>query len=555
MRKLFKKIVCLGLAAMLALPLTACGKGEKDQNTGEVTDTTKDQGDTENSDANEVKEFNVFAGISTMSPDNSEKTLVKEMNEKMGVTINWNCIAGDDALTERKNVLFATAVDLPDALMGAKLSDYELNTYGGQGLLIPLNNYINEETMPNLMKLIAKRPQLLSTCTMPDGNIYGLPGIGEMGFENSDGNTYYIGAITQFTSINKEWLDNLGLAVPTTIDELHDVLVAFRDEDANGNGDKNDEIPLSFMYNNWCAGMTTLFSAFGFTDYNDQHRVVEDGVVKFNAARDEYKEAMAYFHKWYEEGLIDLEVFSQEASQYIAKGQNTDAILGCFTWWEIPEVVGYDRAASYTYLPFLTDSEGNSGVNLNDQGTTGHGSFSVTNTCKNPELLLKWIDQLYDPLNSMQAIYGPIGEFFAETPDSKGVYTTRELAENETEGDLKAKLELWGPVAQLSEDYGTYYYMEARAQQRLDDLRDFWFKNVSNYEYYPSVTFTVEETEIINDKISDIKQYVSETGARWLTDGGVEEEWDDYVKQLDAMGLQDVIKCWQDAYDRYMTVK
>lgn len=547
MKKVFKKAVCLGLVTVMTLSLAACNKGgDKAQPTGK------------DSKVEEVKEFDIFAGISATSPDNSEKTLIKQMNETMGVKINWNCVAGDaftGPLTERKNLLFATAEDLPDAVMGAAMSDYELITYGAQGLLMPLNDYINKDTMPNLMNLIEKRPELLSTCTMPDGKIYGLPSVTEMGFENAKGSTSYIGAIPQFTAINQEWLNNLGLEMPTTIDELHDVLVAFKEKDANGNGDPNDEIPLSFMYDNWCAGMTSLFSAFGFTDYNDQHRVLVDGKVLYNPNREEYKKAMTYFNTWFKEGLIDLEVFSQDASQYIAKGKSKDPILGCFAWWEIPEVVGPDRAEMYTYLPFLTDKDGNSKVNLNEQPTTVHDAFSVTKECENPELLLKWVDQLYAPENSMQAIYGPIGEFFATEPDEKGVYLTKELTENESEGELKAKLEIYGPKAQLAEDYGTYYYMEERAQQRLDDLRDFWFKNVDNYESYPSVTYTVEETELINDKMGDIKQYVAETSSRWLKDGGVEEEWDAYVAQLDKMGIQEVVKCWQDAYDRSLAVK
>lgn len=47
-------------------------------------------------------------------------------------------------------------------------------------------------------------------------------------------------------------------------------------------------------------------------------------------------------------------------------------------------------------------------MNLNEMGTTGRDKFSVTKACKNPELLLKWVDQMYDPIISMQAIYGPI---------------------------------------------------------------------------------------------------------------------------------------------------
>lgn len=537
MRKNMKKAVSVLLAATMVVSTMGCSGSAKDSKSTDETGA-------------EAASFKIFAGISALSADNSEKTLIKKMNEEMGVTIDWNCVAGD-TLTEKKNLILNTGTDLPDAIMGATLTDYELITYGGSGLLISLEEYINEETMPNLMSVLKERPEVLATCTMPDGHIYSLPSISEMGFTYSDGNDYYIGAIPQFTAINTDWLKAVNMEMPTTIDELHDVLVAFKEQDCNGNGDPDDEIPLSFMWGNWCAGMTTLFSAFGFTDYNDQHRAIDDGTVYYQATSENYKNAIAYFHQWYKEGLIDIEVFSQDASQYIAKGAAEDARLGVFTWWEIPEVVGYDRAASYEYLPVLTDAAGNSGVNLNEMGTTAHSNFAVTKECTNPELILKWVDQLYDPINSMQAIYGPIGEFFAEQPDENGVYTVKELAEGESEGELKSKLEIYGPTRQLAEDFGTYYYMEERAQKRLDDLNNFWFQYVTDFEYYPTVTYTLEETETINEYISDILAYTSETSARWLTDGGIEEEWDTYTQTLDKMGLQKVIKAWQDAYDRY----
>ena len=541
-KKIVKKSLCLGLAAAMLVSVPGCSKGTK----GSEIDTS-------------VREFNILAGISPMSPNNSEKTLVKQLNEAMDVTINWECV-NEDLLTERKNLIFGAGTNLPDALMGAALTDYELITNGGHGTLIALDQYINEETMPNLMKVLEKRPNLLASCTMPDGNVYSLPDIGEMSFIYEDGNAYTIGSIPQFVSINKQWLDNLNLEMPKTIDELHDVLVAFRDQDANGNGDPTDEIPLSFMNGHWCAGMGSLYSAFGFTNYadtfkgdnnlGDNYRAVEDGKVVFNAAREGYKEAMIYFHKWFEEGLIDLEVFSQDESQYIAKGNGADARLGVFTWWEKPEVVGV-HASEYEYLPFLTDENGNWDVNLNEWATSAHGKFAVTKACKNPELLLKWVDQLYDPYNSMQAIYGPIGEFFAAEPDENGVYVTRELKAGETEGELKGKLELYGPYAQLAEDFGTIYYMEDRAQERLDDLKNFWFKYVKNTEYFPTVTFTLEETQIINEKMEDITSFVAEKTANWLKNGGVEEEWESYLAQLDKMGLQEVLAVWQAAYDRY----
>lgn len=535
MRKQRKKMVALGLVACIALSTAACGKSG---------------GGNDESQTN----FKIFAEVSPLSPDNSEKELVKEMNEAMGVTVEWNCVSGD-TLTEKKNLILNSGSDLPDAFMSAKLSDNELITYGSKGLLIALEDYINEETMPNLSAIVKKRPDLLATATMPDGHIYGLPGISEMGYVDEEGTYIGIGAIPQFTAINEDWLNTVGMEMPSTIDELHDVLVAFKENDVNGNGDATDEIPLSFIFpenkGSWCAGMTTLFAPFGFTDYNADHRAIENGKVYYQAATDNYKAAISYYHDWFAEGLIDIEVFSQDSSQYIAKGNGEDPRLGVFVWWEIPEVVGSERAESYEYLPILEGKDGTYHVNLNECGTTGHDKFSITKACGNPELLLKWVDQMYEPLMSMQAIYGPIGTYWTEEPDENGCYSMRELAEGETAGELKSKNELLGPTAQLSEDYGTYYYLEERAQARIDDTRDFWFQYVDSTEYYPTVVYTAEEIELINDKLSDIKTLTEEKTAHWLRDGGIEEEWDQYLTDLNNIGLTEVVAAWQTAYDRY----
>jgi len=545
MRKLMKKVMSIMLAVAMALSMTACGGSQKPESTGD------------SNAEGAVTKFEIFAGVGSLSPDNSEKPVIQQMNEGMGVSIDWTCVSGD-ALVEKKNLVLNAGSNLPDAFMGADLTDYELITNGSNGIFISLEDYINEETMPNLSQVIKERPELLATCTMPDGHIYSLPTVTEMGFTYSDGNEYQIGAIPQFMAINMQWLDAVNMDMPTTIDELHDVLVAFKENDCNGNGDPTDEIPLSFEWGHWCADMGSLFSAFGFTDYTsnkdvngkESHRAIEDGKVYYQSATENYKEAMIYFHQWYEEGLIDIEIFSQEDSQYIAKGSGDDARLGVFSWWEIAEVVG-DNVDQYEYLTFLSDADGNLGVNLNEQPTTKHEQFAVTSTCENPELLMKWIDQVYEPVLSMQAVYGPIGEYFESEPDDNGVYV--ETAE--AGGDLKARTELKGPFRQMSSDFGTYYYMEARAQERIDDLKNIWFEKVDNLEYYPSVVYSLEEIDIVNEHISDLNTYVTETSANWIIYGGIEEEWDGYIKTLESNGMNEVVSAWQSAYDRYQENK
>lgn len=563
MKDIWKRLTALTLVLVLVAGLTACTGGDN-SNSGSSSQggSSSSEGSAADSstastpdDGEKQTSFKIFAGVSELSPDNSEKPIVQQMNEAKGITIEWNCVSGD-TLTEKKNLMLnAGSGSMPDAFMAAQLKDAEIMTCGTKGLFIPLEDYINEETMPNLMSVLEERPDALAACTMPDGHIYTLPNFAEMGFEYKDGNTYEIASIPQFTCINTKWLKAVNKEMPKTIDELHDVLVEFKNQDVNGNGDPNDEIPLSFIFpwdnGAWCANMTTLWAPFGCTDYNEDHRAIKDGKVYYQAASEEYKNALAYFHGWFEEGLIDIEVFSQDSSQYIAKGNGEDARLGTFVWWEIPEVVGYDRAEDYAYLPVLDGPDGTHHVNLNETSTVSRDQFAVTSACKDPKTLLNWVDQMYDPMISMQCNYGPIGVFFDETPDEKGVYKTIELKEGETEGELKSKSELLGPTRQLTEDYGKYFYLEARAQQRLDDLRDFWFNYVDSTESYPNVVYTEEEIDVINDRLSDLKSFTEERASHWLRDGGIEAEWDQYLKDLDSMGLQDVVGAWQSAYDRY----
>ncbi len=544
MKKTAKKIVVATLlASLLMTQLSAC--------------TQDDTGDTEGTGDTDVSqtEFSIFAGVSALSPSNEEKEIVTLMNEAMDVSIVWDCATGD-ALTERKNLLLGTN-DLPDAFMAAGITDYELTTYGENGSFIALNDYINENTMPNLTAVLEQRPDALAAVTMPDGNIYSLPQITEMGFTHTDGEIYGIGSVPQFTVINTDWLAQLDMEMPQTIDDLYNVLKAFKENDMNGNGDTTDEIPLSFIFPEdngaWCAGMGTFFAPFGFTDYNMNHTAVEDGEVVYQAMREEYKEAIAYYSTWYQEGLIDIEVFTQDATAYIAKGANEEVILGSYVWWEIPEVVGADRADSYGYIPFLEGADGTLDVNVNAQGTVGRGRFVVTSECDNPELLLQWIDQMYEPTISMQAMYGPIGVFFEETPDENGVYVNAAPPEGMTEGEMKSTYELQGVLAQLNEHYGSLYYMEDRAQERLVDLETVWFPDITDLSYFPTnVVYSLEEVDVINDNLEDIKDYTDEMAAKWLTQGGIEEDWDTYVAQLESMGIYEVISAQQAAYDRYM---
>ena len=175
-------------------------------------------------------EFIVLSGISALSTGYDNNPVLLDLQEKAGIKITWD--TWSDSLGEVVGTRISgnAASKTPiDAFQAVGFSNYDLMRYGEAGTFIDLTPYITPEIMPNLSAILDKHPEVRAAITM-DGKIYGLPAGEQMttlgiGREKS----YSIFCIPEFSMINKVWLDDLGLAMPTTLDELHDVLTAFKE--------------------------------------------------------------------------------------------------------------------------------------------------------------------------------------------------------------------------------------------------------------------------------------------------------------------------------------
>lgn len=493
--------------------------------------------------------FKIVAQTSTLAPEFSEMELIQRYEDETGIHIEWECIP-DNVYQEKKNIILQSD-DLPDAFWNTGFSDADTIQYGKMGILFDYGEYV-EEYMPYLQSIFEKRPNLKAVCTMPDGGMYTFPGGSEMGFVDENGDYFGIGTVPFFYSINKAWIDKLGLEVPATLDELEEVLTAFKTQDPNGNG-KNDEIPMSFIHMWWCADIGGLFGGFGLGDTHN-HRVVRDGKVEFTFLTEEYKEAIQYFHNWVKKGLIDIESFTQDDKAYLAKGQHPDYILGSYIWWETPEVVGNERASDYILLPPLPGPSGKNVVTRSEDGAGGRGAFAITTACENPKLMMRWLDYMYEPYNSAQNEWGPIGVVY-DLVDGKMIQ--KEAPEGTTYGEWKALTAPQGPKFTLAEHFGTIIDMEPRAVERIETIKEVFYPHMETTEVIMGpLSFTEEEINRINSIEPDITSpdtasgYVEQMRAKWLKDGGIEDEWDDYLKQLEAMGVQELLSIYQEAYDR-----
>ena len=209
----------------------------------------------------------LMEGYDEATHDWETNRFFQRMQEKTDIAFEFREYTDAEAWAGRKKAI-TSGEDLPDVLFKAQLTAAETRDMAAAGILTDLKPYLAEYA-PDLWQLLQAHPDYLEAITLPDGSIPVLPSISEL--PNND-----------LMWINTAWLKNLHLEMPSTADELTEVLRAFRNGDPNRNG-KADEVPLTFI-GMW--ELRFLGHAFGLYD-NDYYLHAEDGVVSSGLKTDE----------------------------------------------------------------------------------------------------------------------------------------------------------------------------------------------------------------------------------------------------------------------------
>ena len=548
----FKRIVSLLSAWMMVMALLAGWGGDAGgaaetggAGTAEAGQTADPnlEGNTYKTGLPIVKDkitLKMVAGKAKNTNDFNEIETFINLEEKTNIKIEWDLIP-QEGFNDRKSLILASN-ELPDAFFGTSaggIVEEEAVTYGSQGVFLPLEKYI-EDYAVNIKGIFEKLPDAKRVSTSLDGHIYTLPFIQE------------INANLVFTRmyINKSWLDKLSLPVPATTDELVTALKAFRDNDPNGNK-KPDEIPLSFIYKNHNMGHYAMMGSFGCPDSKD-HVAVKDKKAYITATMPEYKEAVKFFSSLYKENLIDKEVFTHDSSQYKAKGNQADALYGLLFDWGGTSVVGTERFDK-DYVP-LAPLKGFKGDQtwLVREPSIWSGYFVVTSANKYPEATLRWADQLYDEKTSMELQYGPIGLTLEETADGK--IKMLDAPEGMTYNDFRyQKAPAITASAILADTFANK--MIVNENMKVDDEKYQVYAPYLLKEFYPtsSVKFTKEQSSRMAALKTDIITHIDSMQAKWISgDSSIDNDWDAYLAELKKMGIDEMLKIYQDAYDTYM---
>ncbi|MDL2301494.1 extracellular solute-binding protein [Lachnospiraceae bacterium OttesenSCG-928-D06] len=548
MKKSFlKSVTAAALSATMVLSMVSCGSQEKNNQASTGVDSSVSvQEDRDLSfPLSEKKEFNFITWASSDSTQEpNERLIFKRLEEETNVHINWTCFV-QDQFADKKNLALANANNLPDGLFNAEMTDYDLLRYAKQGVIIPVEDLI-ENYMPNLKKVLEENPEYEIMITAPDGHIYGFPWIEQLGAGKEA-----IQSIGCMPFINKRWLDELNLDVPSTIDELTEALRAFKENDMAGEG---QTLPVSFIINGGNEDMGLLLGAFGegYGDVADHIAVSNEKEIIYTAAMDGYKEGLKWMHQLQEEGLIDPEVYTHDWSTYVAKGKA--GRYGLLFTWDCANIV--DNFEDYIPLPALTGPEGQKNIpraSRSDTSGLNRGRCVLTSNCKDTVLAAMWLDQMYAPQQSAQNNWGTYGEegtanIFEMTED--GMLKHLDL-QGESPVEIRNSQCVAGPLAVMDSYYGDYVTCPDDAQYRLDWIKDVYVKDMNQDYVFPNVFMSQEDLDLITQYTTDLDSYVKQMKSEFVMNGEIDERWDEYLKKLEGYGLSKYKEIMQRNLDSY----
>lgn len=510
-RKTIKALSML-LATVLAVGgMTGCGKKKA------VT-----------SDPSDKIELSIFMHFMGQNVYDEEMPIFKKATELTGVKLIGTASDTLSDSTQAFNTMLASKT-LPDIIHGSYTN---LNEIGKEGALIPLEDLI-EEYAPNIQELLDKYPDFKARATADDGHIYYLPG-SLSGLEISA-----LPSLGWF--VRQDWLDKLGLKQPKTIDELVNVWTAFRNQDPNGNGVK-DEIPFFARV----GGVNPLFNLFD--SQQGGFKPEADGTIVFAPVTENFKTAVREIAKWYKNGLIDEEIFTRGSS---VREQLLGGNIGgsCHDWFSSTGAYSAkyaDQIPGINFIPMAPPANINGDVIEYDSRSPLHSyGWSISKDNANPERTMQYFDFWYTQEGKDLISYGVEGTDY-NVVDGKKVVT-----------DLVLKAEGGAPT-----------YMRNNGQFEISAVRDFdaeyqamGAEAKAGFDLYMSnnyckapvefAEFTEEENAIKEKYAADINTYADEQRQKWIMGAeDVDATWDKYVATLESMHLAEVTKIYQAAYDR-----
>lgn len=445
----------------------------------------------------------------------------------------------NDAVTQFN--LMVAGGNLPDvAFIKTSLLTGGVSSYVDEGTIIPLNDYM--EYAPNLSKLFEEHPDWQKRISTTDGQIYGIPKIKQDGLPR----------ITHGMQIRTDWLKNVGMEMPTTIDEWDAVLAAFMEQDANGDGDPNNEIPLGTISYSSLGQNRNLVSLFALGYGLNDTFAQKDNKVFFSPYEPEFKNVLTKLNEWYTKGYIDQDYLSLDEDAMNAKimsnqvgafAQTLGSGLSKFLSVWNSEGLPYDLAG----VPYPIAPDSNKYMTYNVAQVIENATV-ITSANKHPKETVQYFDYLFSEEGTILLNYGIEGKSFEYGEDGKPHYTDEILNNPQGLAPANALYRYCFGLADFSGfQLAESYLSSIRWEQQKKAGKTFMDGIPINLI---GLQHTVEENEYINRVWGDIETYCIEMINKYIRGTESLDSFDDFRARLKDMGIEQVIAYKQAAYDR-----
>lgn len=528
-RKYGKKILALSTAATLCagVLLAGCGKNNSSENANNEI-KGNEAAASETNDTVPVLTIWSDWGINDYFKDQGDAYYWKAIEEATGVDLEFiDSSGGKDALS----ILVGTD-DLPDIII-----EYDGTLPGGvqkmmaDGSIIPLNDLMEEGKLPNFKAYLNSDPEADKLCKNDDGLYAWAPMI-----RKPDSPLVFNGNM-----IRQDWLDELGLDMPETIQDMEDVLLAFKEK-------KGCDVGFSFAYKNY----ERIVNAFGICE---GMYIGSDDKVHFGAIEDEYLEFLTLFNNWMKMGILDPDGFTQEIDAFYAKiasGRtglvwgNTGGELG-----KIETMKAENPTMDFQPAPNPVLKEGDvfpvdqSNYRVNNIG------YMISSTCSNRDAAAKVIDYVYGEEGNMRANFGEEGVTY-EIKDGEIVFT--DLVLNNPEGlSIQKALSLYAgnnnkPFLVEKDMMLGSYALDVQKKSL-----EVWATPDAAVKKMPPLTMTAQEAQEYNSLMTDIQTYVDEFKLKFIMGTESLENYPRFVENIKSMNVERALEIQQAAYERYLT--
>ena len=537
-----KRLFAMLLATAMICTLFAGCSGDDNESNGEVGGRPEvvDPGNFVNTDIYPLEgEHSLSMGIALENAQNSY--LMKLMSDAVGVDISYRYVTDEQA-----PLLFVDMEQMPDMLFSAAntfgLSLQRINGYGSAGALVNYMDYLDQ--MPNLAKAYLENPNLFDGVMSADGEVYTLP--------------YFVYTLTGCTNLIYFRGDHLAAVgwekQPATVDELTQLL---RDLKAHYGAADSKYIPMT-VYEAGHAGFDNRLTQYLFTAFGEQVdpgiHIGSDGKATAGFATEQYKQMTIYIRQLVEEGLLDPDLFSAKSSLMQAF-MNENHTSVSTRMLNIPTASYADGVENFYISQPLTSQFTSTAVFAEPTIARKWGAM-ISTTCEDLDAALAYMDAFFapksNPLNEEGTIYNLSLWLGEEGVDWEWVEEGKSYKEAEKPDGWSAQHGFSGTPY-----IGEFHVMRLNPDGSADLLPQGVYNNCLPYAKEvirdEALALTEDENDIYVEKWQDISKYATQMFAAFVTgDEDVASGWDTYVANLEKMGLQDVLDCYDAAYARYV---